>query len=35
MLVIFLIFPSAPSLERVKVCHVIVECRLINHHPGI
>ena len=28
-----LIFPSEPSRERVKVSHVIVECRVINHHP--
>ena len=28
------ICPSEPSRERVKVSHVIVECRVINHHPG-
>ena len=28
-----LICPSEPSRERVKVSHVIVECREINHHP--
>ena len=27
------ICPSEPSRERVKVSHVIVECKLINHHP--
>ena len=27
------ICPSEPSRERVKVGHVIVECRVINHHP--
>ena len=27
-----LIFPSEPSTERVKVSHMIVECRLINYH---
>ena len=27
------ICPSEPSRERVKVSHVIVECRVINHHP--
>ena len=21
------------SRERVEICHVIVECRVINHHP--
>ena len=25
--------PSESSIERVKVSHVIVECRVINHHP--
>ena len=29
-----LFFSSEPSRERVKVSHVIVECRVINHHPG-
>ena len=28
------ICPSEPSRERVKVSHVIVECRVINHHPS-
>ena len=28
-----LLCPSEPSRERVKVSHVIVECRVINHHP--
>ena len=28
-----LIFPPEPSKECVKVCHVIFECRVINHHP--
>ena len=28
-----LICPSESSIERVKVSHVIVECRVINHHP--
>ena len=28
-----MIFPSELSRERVKVSHVIVECRVINHHP--
>ena len=28
------ICPSESSIERVKVCHVIVECRVINHHPA-
>ena len=27
-----LICKSEPSRERVKVRHVIVECRVINHH---
>ena len=27
------ICPLEPSIERVKVSHVIVECRVINHHP--
>ena len=27
------ICPSEPSRERVKISHVIVECRVINHHP--
>ena len=27
------ICPSESSIERVKVSHVIVECRVINHHP--
>ena len=26
---------SESSIERVKVSHVIVECRVINHHPRI
>ena len=32
-----LICPSEPSRERVKlkVSHVIVECRMINHHPNL
>ena len=25
--------PSEPSMERVKVSHVIVECRVNNDHP--
>ena len=25
---------SEPSGERVKVSHVIVECRVIHHHPN-
>ena len=29
------ICPSEPSRERVKVSHVIVECRVINHHPNV
>ena len=29
-----LICLSEPSTERVKVGHVIVECRMINYHPG-
>ena len=29
-----LVSPSEPSGERVKVSHVIVECRVIDHHPG-
>ena len=29
-----MIWSSEPSRERVKVSHVIVECRMINHHPG-
>ena len=28
-----MICPSESSIERVKVSHVIVECRVINHHP--
>ena len=28
-----MIFPPEPSKECVKVCHVIFECRVINHHP--
>ena len=28
-----LIFPPEPSKECVKVSHVIIECRVINHHP--
>ena len=28
-----LICLSESSIERVKVSHVIVECRVINHHP--
>ena len=28
-----LICPSEPSRERVKVSHVIVECRVFNNHP--
>ena len=28
-----LIFPPEPSKECVNVSHVIVECRVINHHP--
>ena len=28
-----LIFSPEPSKECVKVSHVIVECRVINHHP--
>ena len=28
-----LIFPPEPSKERVKVSHVIFECRVINYHP--
>ena len=27
------ICPSEPTRERVKVSHVIVEHRVINHHP--
>ena len=27
------ICPSEPSRESVKFSHVIVECRVINHHP--
>ena len=27
------IFPSEPSKERVKINHVIVECRMIYHLP--
>ena len=30
-----LICPSKPLKERVKVSHVIVECRVIDHHPFI
>ena len=29
-----LICQSEPSRERVKVSHVIVECRVINNHPA-
>ena len=29
-----MIYPSEPSRERVKVSHVIVECRVIDHHPN-
>ena len=29
----FLIFPSESSRERVKFSYMIVECRVINHHP--
>ena len=29
------ICPSEPSRERVKVSHVIVECRVINNHPNV
>ena len=29
-----MICPSESSIERVKVSHVIVECRVINHHPS-
>ena len=25
--------PSEPSRERFKLSRVIVECRVINHHP--
>ena len=28
-----LICQSEPTGERVKVSHVVVECRVINHHP--
>ena len=28
-----MICPSESSRERVKVNHVIVECRVINHNP--
>ena len=28
-----LICPSESSIERVKVSHVTVECRVINHNP--
>ena len=28
-----MIFPPEPSIECVKVSHVIFECRVINHHP--
>ena len=31
--IIFMIRPSESSRERVKVSHVIVECRVINPHP--
>ena len=30
-----LICPSERSRERVKVSHVIGECRVINHHPMV
>ena len=30
-----MICPSEPTRTRVKVSHVIVECRVINHHPLI
>ena len=29
-----LICQSEPTREHVKVSHVVVECRVINHHPG-
>ena len=29
----FCFFPPEPSKECVKVSHVILECRVINHHP--
>ena len=28
-----MICPQEPPRERVKVSHVVVECRVINHHP--
>ena len=28
-----MICPSESSIKRVRVSHVIVECRVINHHP--
>ena len=28
-----LICQSEPTRERVKVSHVVVECRVVNHHP--
>ena len=28
-----MICQSEPTRERVKVSHVVVECRVINHHP--
>ena len=28
-----LICQSEPTGERAKVSHVVVECRVINHHP--
>ena len=28
-----LIFQSEPTKERVKVSHVVVKCRVVNHHP--
>ena len=30
-----LICPSEPTRESVKVSHVIVKCRVINHHPYV
>ena len=29
------IFQSEPTREHVKVSHVVVECRVNNHHPDI
>ena len=29
-----MICQSEPTRERVKVSHVVVECRVINHHPA-